>query len=375
MVDVNDYITLVIHTPERAQLLKNILESHGINVKLEDFTSHKSPLTVAQRVKIKPTELPLALKITESGDNYSSALIDMKMAGMSGNMLIPVDFSSGSRLSVSIGFKLAKRIGIHPVIMHSYIAPMFSLSGANVLDNNNVVDEIDNTEEILDIREQAAKNLNKFKLEIKELQKDGTLPNVKFSIMLTEGLPEESIIDYCKSVPPMLVVMSTRGKEKKGEELVGSVTAEVLDSCRVPIFTVPDNCTLEKIEDVKNLLMFCNMDQHDIMTMDALMRMFDFPECTITIVPENPKGTTRIKEKINALADFFRSNYPASKFNAYVPDNGKFREDIDSLITNKGIELLIVPNKKTNVFNRLFHPNPAHKSLFERDMPMLAFPV
>lgn len=375
MIDVNDFITLVIHTPERAQILKNILESHGIEVKIEDFTSNKSPLTVAQRVKIRPTELPLAIKIIESGDNYSAAMIDMKMAGMSGNLLIPVDFSSGSMLSVAIGFKLAQRIGIHPVILHSYIAPMFSLSGANVLDNNNVIDEIEDVEEIRDIREQASQNLHKFKTEIKNLQKNNNLPNITFSTILTEGLAEEAIINYCKSVPPMLVVMSTRGKQKKGEELIGSVTAEVLDSCRVPIFTVPDNCTLDRIEDINRLIMFCNMDQHDIMTIDTLMRLFEYPDYNITLVPENPKGTSRIKDKIKALADFFNSNYPTSKFKAFIPHSAKYREEIDAKIYESGIQLLIVPNKKTNVFNRLFHPNPAHKSLFERDMPLLAIPV
>ena len=39
MIDVDDFITLVIHTQKRAQSLKNILESHGIEVRLEDFVS------------------------------------------------------------------------------------------------------------------------------------------------------------------------------------------------------------------------------------------------------------------------------------------------------------------------------------------------
>ncbi len=375
MIDVNDYITLVIHTPERAQILKNILESHGIEVVIEDFTSYKSPLTVAQRVKIKPTELPLALKITESGDTYSAAMIDMKMAGMSGNLLIPVDFSSGSMLAITIGFKLAKRIGLHPVVLHSFIAPMFSLSGANVLENDNIIDEIDNTEEIKDVREQASNNLIKFRTEIKQLQVSGKLPSIKFSTILTEGIAEEAIINYCKSTPPMLVVMATRGKDKKGEELIGSVTAEVLDSCRVPVFTIPDNCKWDRIEDITKLMMFCNMDQHDIMTIDSLMRIFDYPECSITLVPENSKGSNQLKYKLKALTEFFNGNYPASKSDYYVPSNSTFREEIDSIILKREIQLLIVPNKKTNVFNRIFHPNPAHKSLFERDMPMLAIPV
>lgn len=375
MIDVNDYITFVIHTPERAQILKNILESHGIDVKIEDFTSYKSPLTVAQRVKIRPTELPLALKITESGDTYSAAMIDMKMAGMSGNLLIPVDFSSGSILAITVGFKIAKRIGLHPVILHSFIAPMFSLSGANILETNNIIDEIDDEDEIRDIREQSTNNLRKFKQDIRQLQSEGKLPAIKFSSILVEGIAEEAIINYCKTTPPTLVVMSTRGKDKKGEDLIGSVTAEVLDSCRVPIFTIPDNCTWNKIEDINNLLMFCNMDQHDIITIDTFMRLFNYPECNFTLVPENLKNPTHIKDKINALAEFFNGNYPTAKFDIFVPANSTYREDIDNLIADSAIELLIVPNKKTNVFNRIFHPNPAHKSLFERDMPMLALPV
>lgn len=103
MIDIDDFITLVIHTPAHAQNLRNILESHGMEVRLEDFVSFKSPVAVAQRVKIRPKDLPLALKIIESGEGYSPALIDMKMAGMSGNLLIPVDFSDSSRLAVNIG--------------------------------------------------------------------------------------------------------------------------------------------------------------------------------------------------------------------------------------------------------------------------------
>ena len=126
MDETKNLITLVIHTPERAGILKNILESHGLKVVLEDFFVSKSTLRVAERVKITPDDLPLALKIIESGDNYSAASIAMKMAGMSGNLLIPVDFSDSSLLSVKMGFSLARRLSIHPVLMHAFVAPLFS---------------------------------------------------------------------------------------------------------------------------------------------------------------------------------------------------------------------------------------------------------
>lgn len=373
MIDIDDFITLVIHTPAHAQNLRNILESHGMEVRLEDFVSFKSPVAVAQRVKIRPKDLPLALKIIESGEGYSPALIDMKMAGMSGNLLIPVDFSDSSRLAVNIGFKLARRIGVHPVIMHSYVAPIFTAGASDDVFGEN--SETLAAEESRDVRDMASKKLSKFCSDIKQSQKEGCIPDIKFSTSLLEGVAEESILQYCKETPPALVVMATRGKDKKEEELIGSVTAEVLDSCRVPVFTVPENCKIERVEDIVHLMMFCNLDQHDIMTVDALMRMFDYPKCLITLVPVMQRKATKTRDKIEALCEFFNSNYPTSRFKTFVPDLKDFRNEIDVAIPKKGVDLLIVPNKKTNVFSRIFRPTIAHKSLFERDMPMLVIPV
>ncbi len=374
MIDTQDLITLVIHTPAYAQSLKNILESHGVQVILEDFVSHKSPVAVAQRVKIMPRDLPLAIKIIESGNAYSPALIDMKMAGMSGNLLIPVDFSDSSKLAVEVGFKLAKRMGIHPVVMHSYVAPVFTqpqVFGQNFED----VDTVSENEEAIDIHNIAASSLSNFKNKIKNWQKTGEIPDVKFSVSLQEGVPEEAILEYCKAAPPELVVMATRGVNKKEEELIGSVTAEVLDSCRVPLFTVPENCSIGSIEEITELLMICNLDQHDILTIDALMRMFDYPKCNVTLVPVIQRKNAKIKDKLNALAAYFNSNYPISQFSIVVPDSANYRSEIDKIINERHIQLLIIPNKKTNIFSRIFRPTLAHKCLFERDVPMLVLPV
>ena len=374
MIDTKDLITLVIHTPSHAQSLKNILESHGVHAVLEDFVSYKSPVTVAQRVKINSRDLPLAIKIIESGDGYSPAIIDMKMAGMSGNLLIPVDFSDSSKLAVEVGFKLAKRMGIHPVVMHSYVAPVFTqpqVFGQSFED----IDTITENQEAVDMHNIAASSLTDFKNKIKDWQKAGEIPDVKFSVSLQEGVAEEAILEYCKAAPPQLVVMSTRGVSKKEEELIGSVTAEVLDSCRVPLFTVPENCSIKSIEGITELLMICNLDQHDIITVDALMRMFDYPECTITLVPAVQRKNARVKDKLEALAAYFKSNYQMAKFEAVVPDSVDYRSEIDNIINTRNVQLLIIPNKKTNIFSRIFRPTLAHKCLFERDMPMLVIPV
>lgn len=378
MAGKDDMITLVIHTPERAGILKNILESHGMDVVLEDFVVSRSTLRVAERVKIYPDDLPLALKIIESGDNYSAASIAMKMAGMSGNLLIPVDFSDSSLLAVRMGFSLARRLSVHPVIMHAFVAPLFApVSGmAGIgMDDDGTAEEIGNAVAMSDIRKDAARDLSRFKKRISLMQASGELPDVEYSTTLIEGVAEEVILNYCRETPPVLVVMATRGVTRKEEELIGSVTAEVLDSCRVPVLTVPENQKPIEIEDIRRLMMFCNVDQHDVLAVDTLMRMFDYPECEVTLIPVSERKRNSHVGKINDMCAYFNRSFPTSHFKVVTPGEGDFREEIDRIIHSSGIESLIVPNKKTNIFSRIFHPTIAHRFLFERDILMLALPV
>ena len=101
------FITLAIHTYDRAVALRKILESHGIGVKFESLVLTGTHIASGVRVKINERDLPLALKLTESGDYYSSARVEMRMTGASGNILIPVDFSAYSIPACRIGFELA----------------------------------------------------------------------------------------------------------------------------------------------------------------------------------------------------------------------------------------------------------------------------
>ncbi|MDE5870212.1 MAG: universal stress protein, partial [Muribaculaceae bacterium] len=228
---------------------------------------------------------------------------------------------------------------------------------------------------VIDLMAAGTKKMSLFKYKISKLQKEGKLSELKYSTSVLEGVPEEVILNYCTQTPPMLVVMATRGVEKKEEDLIGTVTAEVLDSCRVPVLTVPDNSSEIEIRNIKRLMLFCNLDQHDVLAVDALMRMFDYPECNITLVPAIEKRKSVSRSKLDILAQYFNENYPSADFKIAIPDGKEYRRDVDKIIAENHIQMMIVPNKKTNIFSRIFHPTMAHRFLFERDIIMLALPV
>lgn len=379
--DTDRYVTLVIHTPMRASHLEGFLKSHDIPVRLVpvDMTGFGDKLPL--RVRIPESSLPLGLKILESCEDYSTSQIMVKMAGMGGDLLIPVDFSPSSLLAVKIGFYIASKTGVRPVLLHSVLEPIFPVSnmaaseeGVDFPDEDALV-EMEEIKEDDRLRRDALLKMSDLKRRIVELQKDGKIPSLKFSTSVLEGVPEEVILQYCKVHNPMMVVMATRSKDKKGADLVGSVTAEVLDSCRVPMFTVPANLEGYSLAEVDNVLMFCTLERHDVVSISALMKTFSYPSCNIYLVPVVERPGRDVRKVLGEMRDSFGEMFPTANFHIHIPDSKYFTTAVDGFIAEHNIGLLLMPNKKTNIFSRIFRPTIAHKCFFQHDLPMMVLPV
>lgn len=375
--DLGSYITLVILTESRAYALKKELNSHDIFAKLERVKFSWSKQDTGVRVQVHQHDLPLALNVLESGMapvSSETGLLDLE--GLDDRLLIPVDFSESSMLACRMGFQLASRLNLRPVVLHAFTSPVFY---PGVSASGDLADEFQQVEaegEQIEIERLSKKEMIKFRKDVEKFQHDGTIVDIPFAVKLTEGVAEDVILEYTRNKKPSLVVMSTRGKERKEEELIGSVTAEVLDGCRVPIFTVPENYPFVNISDITRLIMFCNVDRHDIVTIDNLMRMFDFPNVEVTLVPVNERVETKKNNNLVAFRDYLSERYPVASFSLFTCREGEaYRKCLDSLIKDKDIQLIIVPNKKSNIFSRIFKPTIGHKFLFERDIPILAIPV
>lgn len=371
-------ISLVIHTPARARRLKEVLESHGISASLEevDANGDEKIKTDARKVMINIDDLPMALKILESGDLVSSPLPLPRMENSGNTLLIPIDFSPASMLAVKVGFYLAKKLELEPVLMHAFLAPQFTPTDfyENQVDPVGEPDIIEAEEEI-DLRNSASSQLSKFKRSVEKAIADGKIDDVKFSTTLLEGVAEQVIHEYCRMNNPFMIVMATRGVDKKESDLVGSVTAEVIDACRVPILTIPDNYVPHGVEGIKNIAMFCTLTGFDAVTVRGLMRMFNYPQCNIWLLPVSENQSGSVNSKLENLRSYLADTFPTATIHEDHLPKGKFDDNMRKLLDEKKINLIIVPNKKSNAISRFFRPTIAHKILFERDIPLLVLPV
>lgn len=379
-------VILGLHSPRFARALVSTLRAGGVQASIEAASipeasggSSQSPSdseSLLVNVCVSAADARRSVALLESNDFMAHYKIELKLAGMSNRLLIPVDLTESSLLACKIGFGLAERLDLSPVVLHVFSVPYIVNSTPDIsfpsLDDSMMPAEEAQVAEKL--RSFATSQFAQFRNKLDQAIAAGKIPKLNYSTDLAEGVPEEVIMDYTRNTPPALVVMATRDKDKKNSDLIGSVTAEVLDRCRVPVFTVPENNSITTIESIRKLAYFCNLDGQDLYSIEFLMKMFGNPDVEVLLVPVS-KGDSVNTGRISELCDYLKDEYPEARFSIANFPAKEFRTELEELITTLGLELLVVPNKKTNIFSRLFSPAIPHRLLFERDVPMLALPV
>ncbi len=369
-------ITVAIHTYDHAVALKNMLEREGVTAVLHNVNLSTPVVSSGVRVRIKESDLPQALRIIENSEIFAPK---KECAQTSDDaepiILVPVDFSDYSMKATVMAFDVAYRHKARIMLLHSFINPALS---KRVQLTDSFSFELAESQEVGNALMRAARiTMDLFETQLRQRIKDGEIPPVKFSNLITEGVPEDVINETAKTLSPILIVMGTRGADRKEEELIGSVTAEVLDSCKFPVFSIPENISLERVSDISHLIFFSNLEQEDLLAIEAIYRLFVHTPLEITIVhvPGKKELSSSDRKAIKSLVEYCRNHYPSFTFNSDEIALGTLGDDYRRIAREHKVNLVALPNKKRNVFFRFFNPSLAHRLLLHADIPMLVIPV
>ncbi len=373
------FITVAIHTYDKALALRSLLENEGIEVEFRNVNIEHPVISSGVRVRIREKDLPLALRIIENREIFTDQAVGVRKPDTSRPVVVPIDFSNRSLLAACKAFAIAAAHRTEIVLLHTYIDPY--VAGSLQL-TNSFNYELPDSDTRINIEEAARTKMSHFIGRLKEMIKSGKIPAVKFSTCVVEGVPEDAINDYTKVHPPFIIVMGTRRRQVKDNELIGSVTGEVLDKCRFTVLAMPEDY-LEQSEQnsgykVKNILFIGNADQEDILAMDTLFRIYSnrAPRVTIAYVPAKRRLLASDPEKtLRAFADYCNENFRPMTFSTAPVSLENIYNDLSLLEQDREIDLIVIPNKKKNIFSRFFNPSLAHKILYNADVPMLVIPV
>lgn len=366
-------ITVAIHTYDRARALKSLLEQEGVEATLQNVNLSNPVSSAGVRVRIHESTLPLALRIIENQELFAGARTRDK--GEDPIILVPVDFSDTALLASKTAFRLANTHGAQICLLHACPNPAYSnrIQLAEILNYDSQSEEEDSRKAITD---EANRQMDLFTTKLLEAIKAGEIPAARFTTKIAEGLPEEVISQYVRQENPMLLVMGTRGTDAKERDMLGSVTAEILDTCRTPVFTVPPSLDSITSASSLNILFLSNFDQEDILALDMLFKLAPGGKHSITLLKVPGKKSSDIDtESLKALHEYCTRHYPDNNFEVESLNLMNADEQFAELTRTRSISIIAVPNKKKNIFVRLFNPGIAHRLLFSLDIPMIVLPV
>ena len=83
----------------------------------------------------------------------------------------------------------------------------------------------------------------------------------------------------------------------------------------------------------------------------------------------------KTKKYLDQLVQYCQSHYSDFNFKAEILSPDNYAKDFDEYVKAQNIDLMLIPNKKRNIFSRLFSPSVAHRMVFHSDVPLLVVPI
>lgn len=367
-------ITLAILTYSKAQILQSVLENEGIESYIHNVNLIQPVISSGVRVRIKKSDLPQALKIIESSSWLSSEILQEESPepAKASHVLIPIDFSAYSLKACDFGFRVAAKMQVEVVLLHVHFTPIYIPSLQYSTDHYGIP-PIENSASIRSVIETIHKELDDLVKVIDKKIEDGIYPKVKYTCMLREGVPEEEILSYARHEKPLIIVMGTRGEHQKDLELIGSVTAEVIERSPVFVYAIPEQAPSKSIEDIHKVALFTSFDQRDLIAFDSLITTFKDNHFEVTFIHINSHEQKRTWNEITlaGIKEYFKKQYPQLEFNYLTVDEEHLLNNLDQFVQENKIDVICTSNYKRNIFARLFNPSIARKMLFHANTPLL----
>lgn len=361
-------VTLAIHSYEKAQILKSLLESEGIEAHLHNINQIQPVISAGVRVRIKETDLPHALNIIEDS-KWDQEDPKKKQKSTPDYILVPVDFSDYTMKICEFGFNFANKHNLRVVLMHVYASPFLSTTPLAIGDT--AVFQLGNEVNLRKEYQRVQRLMNRLKKELRERISKEELPEVSFTSILRDGAPEDVILAYCKRHKPAMVVMGTRGKSRKDSDLIGSVAAEVIDSSRVPVLVIPEEVPFKDLEQAKNVAVATSFDQRDLILFDAMMKLLDKINPTYSIFNISAGEPDWNQVQLKAIKEYHTHHYPEATIKITMLDEGDFSLALEKFIRQEKIDMIVVNTYRRNFFARFFNPSMARRMLFHAGTPLL----
>ena len=362
-------VTLAIHTYEKAQILKTILESEDIEVFIHNVNQIQPIISAGVRVRIKESDLSQALLIIDTIQFFKEDEDLPEDEGVK-KILIPVDFSDYSMRACGIGFEYASILGAEVMLFHAYYAAFNPSS----LFYSEIGQERPDTESALKANDRVQADIKNMVSVLDKKIADGELPEVKYDYIIREGLPEDEIIAFAEAYRPMLIIMGTRGRNRKKLDLIGSVTAEIIEVTKTPLLAVPEDISFGNLKEARNVAFATSFKRQDIVAFDRFIKLMGDYNLNIQLFNVSISKDESNEIRLTGMCEYLKKLYPDINIEFTVLNNGDLLDAIDILVREKQIDIITLTTHRRGIITRIFNPSIASRMLFHANTALFVIP-
>ena len=272
------------------------------------------------------------------------------------NILIATDLKEGSASLVNYGASLAKSIDANIVLFHAYNLPIGLMEAQVVM----------MTAETLEQEVNA-----KLKTMCDEIKK--FMPaHLSVSSDCTLGMAGDSICDSAIMKNADIILMGREPSERLEDKIMGSITAYVIRSAKVPVLVIPPHASFKPMV---NIVLACSKSElisdsvyktvkHFINAFHGRLHILDIVRSGVSEMEHALRESSAISARLESLIP-----------SVHIPENESVVEGINHFIDEYHADLLIMLPEKHNFFERLFVEIHTKKVALHNTIPLLTIPA
>lgn len=363
-------VTVATHSFERAELLRTLLESEGIQVITERVNLLGGTFKGGERIRVMESDLERAMKLVESA--YYQMVRDehvpmRKRGGV--RILIPLDFKRDVQDLCQMGFDLAAKTNGSLMFVHVYYSPIVT----GMPFSNSFAYDVDLAGSVREIAEEAKVKMETFVAGLRTQIKAGKYPEIPINFELLGGLAEDEIIAFCEEYRPHTILMKC--SERKEGDRLGSVAAEVMSRASVPVFALPGGNINLNIQKKIHLMYLTHFDEHDFVSFDKLMRFLSPFDICFSLVHFSKKEDDRLDSlRLQGMKEAFIKRYGSNcEVDTHIEIVADVACAIEKFVKDKGIDVVSFTTKRRNVFARFFLSGLSDEMIARAKIPSLVF--
>lgn len=274
-------------------------------------------------------------------------------------ILVPTDFSNNALKAIGYAAEIAKKSGATIFLLH-VIEPTLNMANMQADSSGKKV---------------VKARTSKLNLSLKSIAE--VYPDVKVIPYLAGGAVVPSILEYAEKEMIDMIIMGTKGASGLKKIFIGSVTAAVIESTKIPVLTVPVSY---EMEEPKAIVFATNQFEKNKEVLNKMIVFSKLFSSAIHVVvfkeidgDENADFIYN-EEQLNDYLQFLKETFPDVIFKGELLSGNDFEMTIDQYSNQNEAEIIAMVTYPKSFFEKVLLKSVTKKMAFHSIIPILAIP-